>query len=200
MHVLLSTSIALAAAGLFAPAGTAQERPMSPGRSRALESYAEAHGVTVGEAERRQRYRWEIVELGTRLKAEEAETFGGLYIEHSPAYRVVVQFTRDGAATLARYTRNPIFVPALAVISREALHKTHSRAMDLMRATGIQYVSSEDIRTGLINVYVAELAAVRRLQATGALRLPPRVVVHRVASMEPEWKRTSVRPRPANEG
>jgi hypothetical protein len=200
MRSLLSTSMTLIAAGLLAPVATAEERPMSPSRSRALQSYAEAYGVTIEEAERRQSNRWEIVELSTRLKADEAETFGGLYIEHSPAYRVVVLFTRDAAATLARYTRNPIFVPALAAISREALYETHDRAMQMMRATGIRYVSSEDIRTGLINVYVADLAGVRRLQASGTLQLPPRVIVHQVASMEPEWKRTGEPPKPANGG
>jgi hypothetical protein len=75
--------------------------------------YARDYCVTLAEAERRMAIQGSHVAgtLMQRVAAGEPSTFAGLWFEHQPEYRVKVAFTRDAAATLARYTSDPLFVP-----------------------------------------------------------------------------------------
>jgi hypothetical protein len=172
------------ALALAAPTA-AEDRPASPGRSRSLQHYAETFGVTVEEAERRQQYRWAVVDLDRRLKAAEPGTYAGLAKEHRPAYRIVVRFTKDAEATLRRYTSDPLFVAATAPLSLIALHREHESAMLAMRSNGIRYASQPDVPTGTIRVIVEDPATLERLRASGAVLLSPRVVIVRAAGPFP---------------
>jgi len=70
---------------------------------RDAEAYADQFGVTVEEATARLQFQDGIGELNAALQANEADTFGGLWIEHEPDYRVVVLFTRQGERTIRPY-------------------------------------------------------------------------------------------------
>jgi hypothetical protein len=70
---------------------------------RDAEAYAEQFGVPVEEATQRLQFQDGIGELNGALQASEADTFGGLWIEHEPDYRVVVLFTRRGEQTIRPY-------------------------------------------------------------------------------------------------
>jgi hypothetical protein len=67
------------------------------------EAYAKQFDVTVEEATERLQFQDGIGELNAALTANEADTFGGLWIEHEPDYRVVVLFTRKGERTIRPY-------------------------------------------------------------------------------------------------
>jgi hypothetical protein len=67
------------------------------------EAYAKQFDVTVEEAIERLQFQDGIGELNAALQANEADTFGGLWIEHEPDFRVVVLFTRQGEHTLRPY-------------------------------------------------------------------------------------------------
>ncbi len=71
--------------------------------SRDAQEYAKQFGVTVEEATERLQFQDGIGELNAALQANEADTFGGLWIEHEPDYRVVVLFTRNGKRTIRPY-------------------------------------------------------------------------------------------------
>ncbi len=66
-------------------------------------AYAEQFGVTVQDALQRLGYQDDIGNLSATLQTNEADTFGGLWIEHEPDYRVVVLFTRRGERTIRPY-------------------------------------------------------------------------------------------------
>jgi hypothetical protein len=166
---------------ILAVPALAQEPPPSPSRTRYLEHYAGTYGVSVEEAERRQRDRWEIVDLDKRLKAERPGTYAGLLKEHVPEYRVVVQFTRDPEATLRRYTRNPLFVARAAPLSLAELGQAHEEAIRVMRASGIRYASDSDIRTGRIKVVVEDPIMLERLRAAGTVPLAPEILIVQAA-------------------
>ena len=70
---------------------------------RDAEAYARQFGVTVEEAIARLQFQDGIGELNVALQANEADTFGGLWIEHEPNYRIVVLFTRKGERTIRPY-------------------------------------------------------------------------------------------------
>ena len=67
---------------------------------RDAQQYAEEMGVDVEEAMRRLALQDPIGELNATLAARESDTFGGLWVEHQPEYKVVVLFTRNGEETL----------------------------------------------------------------------------------------------------
>jgi hypothetical protein len=95
-------------AGCRSEGGTPQVGvSLTPTPSEALrkdaEAYAKQFGVTVEEAMARMHYQDEIGELNAALQANEADTFGGLWIEHEPDYRVVALFTRKGERTIRPY-------------------------------------------------------------------------------------------------
>lgn len=187
MHLRSMGFIRAGAAGLLALAGHASSQPApDPSRSRLLQHYAETFGVPVAEAERRQHNRWEIVDLGRRLETEEPETFAGLWIEHSPVYRVVARFTRAPEEILRRYTRNPLFVAGPAPVSKKALLLDHERAMAAMRPTGLRYASKPEMLTGLIEIIAEDPEAVERLRAAGKLDLPPNTIIKKAAGPFPE--------------
>ena len=95
-------------AGCRSEGGTPQVGvSLTPTPSEALrkdaEAYAKQFGVTVEEAMARMHYQDEIGELNAALQANEADTYGGLWIEHEPDYRVVALFTHKGERTIRPY-------------------------------------------------------------------------------------------------
>jgi hypothetical protein len=66
-------------------------------------AYAGQYGVSVDEAIERLQFQDGIGDLNAALQANEADTFGGLWIEHEPDFRVVVLFTRNGKRTIRPY-------------------------------------------------------------------------------------------------
>jgi hypothetical protein len=128
----------------------------TPGPERDTAEYALDFGVSMDEARRRMavQMRNEPGELQALLMQKEPATFGGLWIEHEPKYRVVVSFTRDPAATLAKYTKDPIFVPRLTTISERDLLALTQRTMQSL-PLGVSAGGSGDIKTGRVALYVA---------------------------------------------
>ncbi|MBI5840472.1 MAG: hypothetical protein HZB19_10245 [Chloroflexi bacterium] len=60
-----------------------------------VETYAKFHGVSVEEALRRFHIQDIARALQADVSANEAETFAGLWVEHSPEFRIVVLFAGD---------------------------------------------------------------------------------------------------------
>lgn len=84
---------------------------------RDVAEYARMVGVDIAEAERRLALQDTIAQFRQELELEEASAFGGLYIDHEPQYRVVVQFTEGGGAALRRHP------PPASIVSEIALEK-----------------------------------------------------------------------------
>lgn len=68
-----------------------------------IKVYAEQMDVDVVEADCRLQLETSVEGLYERLTEEERDTFGGLWIEHEPEYRIVVRFTRDGEERIGPY-------------------------------------------------------------------------------------------------
>lgn len=82
-------------------------------------SYATQVGVTIEEAVQRLNRQPLIGELGAALEQNERATFGGLYISHRPQYKIVAQFTRDGAETLGPHLEGSSLAPFVVVEKAE---------------------------------------------------------------------------------
>lgn len=135
-------------------------------------TYAADQGVGVAEAVRRLHLQEQIGELNARLQAAEPATFAGLYIEHSPRFRVVARFTRDGERTLQRHVAGgPLAGIAQAEPARVPLSQLQNRleaAHHAMRRAGIGADGGLDLRANRAEVYVrpASAAAARAALAS----------------------------------
>jgi hypothetical protein len=89
--------------------------PVSDALRVDTEAYAKQFGVPVEEAIQRLQYQEGIGELNFALQAEEGGTFGGLWIEHEPKFKVVVLFTRDGKKTIQPYLAGKPFADLVEV-------------------------------------------------------------------------------------
>ncbi|MBS7670932.1 hypothetical protein [Croceicoccus gelatinilyticus] len=161
--------------------------------------YARAYCVSVEEAERRMEIqnRGAIgprTEPGPRpdtapdadpgslqvlLHEKEPATFAGLWIQHQPTYGVAVAFTRDAAATLAKYTSDPIYIP----VERPGptlieLRTTQDRMVELLQQMGINwYGAGSDITKGTVEIELGQSAdPIREAAARGEFDLPDYVV------------------------
>jgi hypothetical protein len=161
--------------------------------------YARAYCVSVEEAERRMAIQLRdsvgpktepgppppqppdsIGTINATLQEKEAGTFAGLWIQHRPDYRVVVAFTRNSAATLAKYTKDPLFKP----IDRPGPTLAELRAMQdrltkELTERGFRWSSAggrEDM--GIVEITLGQEAApIRAAAARGEFPLPPWVVL-----------------------
>lgn len=116
--------------------------------------------------------------LSQALERNQAATFAGIWIQHQPTYRVVVAFTRDAAATLGKYTRDPVFVPLERPGPPLAeLRATRERlSRELARFGARPSMSSSDEVTGRVEIAVlGDLGPFRAAVSRREVDLPPYV-------------------------
>lgn len=119
--------------------------------------------------------------ISKQVEAKEAATFAGLWIQHQPHYRVVVAFTRDAAATLRKYTTDPLFQPLDRPGPTYAeLRATQDRMFHDLGRYGARPVSAADyVMQARVEVeVVGDMAPFRAAVARGEVDLPSYVVIH----------------------
>ncbi len=172
VFVLLAVLVALAVAlsPAQAASGILQDNP-DPSLWDA-QGYAATVGVGLDEAIRRLQLQDVVGDLEAELSEKEAQTFAGLWIEHTPTFRVVVRFTRQPGQTMGRYL---VAYPALAdlVETRTArvsladLQKAQDEALTSLRNAGIPLESGINVFDNRVELYVAEA---NRLQFDAAMQ------------------------------
>lgn len=124
--------------------------------------------------------------ISQRIEAEEAATFAGLWIRHRPDYRVVVAFTRDAAATLRKYTSDPLFLPLDRPGPTQAeLRATQDRLFaELARLGARPATASADIMRGRVQFEVlGDMGPFRAAAARGEVTLPDYVDISEPAPL-----------------
>ncbi len=71
-------------------------------------TYASIYDVSVDEAAKRLTLQGIAENLNASLVTKEDATFAGLWIQHEPDYRVIVQFTNNGDVTIKSYIQNTL--------------------------------------------------------------------------------------------
>lgn len=143
--------------------------------------YARTYCVSIEEAARRIAISTNdsMGALTATLQEKEAATFAGLWVEHQPEYRVMVAFTRDAAATLAKYTRDPLFKPVdrpRATLAQ--LHATQERLVKEFTKRRISAMLSSLKDKGTVEVRLSqESGPIRAAAARGEFPLPDYVVL-----------------------
>lgn len=122
-------------------------------------------------------------------------TFAGLWIQHQPDYRVVVAFTRDAAATLRKYTTDPLFKPLdRPGPTYKELRATQDSLYRELERLGARPVSAgADVMQARVEVeVVGDMGQFRAAVARGEVSLPPYVTIR-----EPKPIATPTPPRAA---
>ncbi|HST59292.1 MAG TPA: S1 family peptidase [Longimicrobium sp.] len=120
-------------------------------------AYASQFGVSPQEGARRLQLQEAVNALNARLTEEQAGTFAGLSIEHTPEFRVVARFTRKGEETL-----QPYLSPALAQVVQveparftlQQLERRLEASYDRVRKAGIPAAGGVDVRANRAEVHV----------------------------------------------
>ena len=172
------------------PDGTDVSQSPSPHidpASREAEGYAAHHGVSLEEAQNRFTLQRLAGELNAVLSDREGRTFAGLWIEHTPQFRVVVQFTRDAQETVARHIQNDDLAEVLEVrtadVSLAELSEAQSAAMEAIGSANIPIEFGIDIKAGRVKVYVAERDRLDDEIERGRVTLPDNVDLVTVPAM-----------------
>lgn len=152
-----------------------------------IQWYADHYGVTVEEAARRLELAPEISRLQSKLRSNESESFAGLWIQHTPEYKVVARFTANGDQTIRPYIQSgPLSEMVLvrtAVLSEATLIEAQRNAVKLADKVGVDKDSSVDIRNNRVEFNVLDKSDVHSKLDSRGLSLPTGVSVIQVESL-----------------
>lgn len=141
-----------------------------------------------------------IGSVSQAIQKNEAETFAGLWIQHQPTYGVVVAFTRNAKATLAKYTKDPLFIPLDRPGPTQAeLYASQERLLkDLERFGARPSYAGTDIMKAQVEIaVVGDLSAFRAAVDRGEVALPrwvriqgPAPLPHPAPPLPANWRAT----------
>lgn len=153
-------SIALVC-GTFSAAAVVPSEASRRLDERPYAKYAKYYGVSESEARRRAVLIADVGVIQGEIAKEFPDTFGGLYIQNVPDFKIVVQFTRDAERSLRAVTNNQSYVSALSPESFSTLRATQDVLGEEMHAKGIEFMSGINLASSSIDVYVRKLESAR---------------------------------------
>jgi hypothetical protein len=129
------------------------------------QQYAQTNGISISEASSRLNRLGEISAIEKRLTERFPEQFGGLYVVHSPTFKVVVKMTGSGQGLLRQITDDPLYVVEQAETPVKQLYQLKDRvARRLMNETKDFYFAvNVNIWDGTVEIRTTETDAVRQL-------------------------------------
>ena len=180
-------ALALVIPLLVAMGNTQSDAGMDDAFTRDARAYADETEVTLEEAKRRLNLQEEIGNLRKRLAEEEGSTFGGLWTEHSPDYRVVAAFTESGSETLERYQKSAGLAEAIQVKSVDttlsSLMATQSAADLSSGRTPIATESAVIVKDNVVEVYTLDKEGLKRALDNAGESFGQKVVVKEVSEL-----------------
>lgn len=141
--------------------------------------YVRDNGVTLDEALRRLELQKAVGELNAELTKKEADTFGGLWIEHKPDFKVVVGFTKNGEKIIEPYLTEKLKGVVEVKQAEETLsnlRKAQAETLAIMKQAKIAVDSSINLSDSCVEVIMPEVVMVDST-ISWQLNLPDRVVL-----------------------
>jgi hypothetical protein len=147
--------------------------------ARDAEAYASEHDVELDEALRRLQLQDPIGELNAELAAKEADTFAGLWVEHTPEFRVFVRFTRDGEDTIRSYIAAGPLADIVEVRGASAslsqLEAAQAALSLVLRDLEVDVSHGLSVVENRVELFVADRARFERLLRDAGIQLPDHV-------------------------
>lgn len=158
------------------------------------EAYAKAFNVDVDEALRRLLLQDKIAALNTLLQSKESSTFAGLWIEHTPTFRVVVQLTQGNKDSILKYVQDPQIAAVVDVTyaahSQESLTATHDKVMQIADMLKLPIESGTVLQKNRVEVYVTDRSGFEDALLKANQQLPDNVDIVEVSALarpEQNW-------------
>jgi hypothetical protein len=154
---------------------------------RDAQAYADEMGIGIEEAMRRLALQDPIGELNATLAARESATFGGLWVEHEPEYKVVVLFTRNGEETIRPLVAGGPLAEIVEVRVADAtlgeLIAAQSEASRIIDRLGIAVNSAVDVKRNRVEIWTTNSAKLARNLSDAGLQLPLHVELITVSTL-----------------
>jgi hypothetical protein len=148
------------------------------------QQYAREMGVPLAEAVSRLQWqsRVDVGDLENALQAHEKETFAGLWLQHEPAFRIVVAFTERGGETIRRYVAADSELAQLIEVrparyTLERLLADQESAHQILRQAALQASSGVNLMENRVEVYVTDTAGLAAALAAVNATFPESVIV-----------------------
>lgn len=125
-----------------------------------VEAYAAYSGVSVTEAKDRLNYQEPVGVLNEQLSHEYPDAFSGMYIEHTPIYRIVILFVGDLPSEALQFVTSDVasyIEVRLAKHSLAKLEAARAQAVIGVEAMGIPIQSGISVQDNVAELYVAGL-------------------------------------------
>jgi hypothetical protein len=120
-------------------------------------------------------------DLDAELSAKEADTFAGLWIQHTPQFQIIVQFTQDGKETIRPYIENgplaDIIDVRIADVTLAELEATQAAALLKVRDFDIPVESGINGFENRVELYVIERSRFETILQETRIQLPDNVDV-----------------------
>lgn len=127
---------------------------------RDMKGYADEWGIDLDEAARRLELQDVAGELEADLYKQERDTFAGLWIEHTPEFRIVVQFTRDGEKTIRQYVEATLLADVVEVqtagVTLAELEAAQIEALQAIRSMDIAVDAGINVQKNRVELYTIE--------------------------------------------
>jgi|GEM_PF-823890 len=134
--------------------------PAGDSQNRDAEEYANTVGVDLDEATYRLALQDEIGDLNEQLSTHEGELFAGLWVEHTPAFKVIAAFIRDGENIIQPYIENGPLESLVeihpATVSLASLVTEQEVALALISDIDVQVDSGIDMSLERVELKVSE--------------------------------------------
>lgn len=157
------------------------------GGNEAAKSYAAQFNVSIGEATRRLAMQRKASRLQEKLRAENPDSFAGLYVENGGKFRIVTKFKgAGGAEKLKRGTQD---ADLLAETETEEAAETipeakgrQQRLIAQLKRAGVTADSGFDIKSGTVVLYVLNKAEAEAKLNAASIQLGERARLEQVES------------------
>lgn len=154
------------------------------------QAYASEYGVSIDEAEYRLRLQDAIGELNAELSEKESHTFAGLLLQHTPEFRLVVQFTYDGEKIIQPYVEGKPFANIVDVRTVNTtfaeLQATQNAAWLAVRDLGIPLDRDINILENRVELYVTDLSDFSDALQQANIQVPENIEVIKVDGLSRE--------------
>jgi len=171
---------------------TDSARPIYEGDARALDTqkYADYFGVSFEEADFRLRMQDALGGLTSELAEKERDTFAGLWIQHTPEYRFVVMFTRDGENTIEPYLKGKPYADIVelreAEVTLAELHDIRAATLLTIENVDIPRDHSINVQKNRVELYVLDRTAFSDALQDADVLLPNHVEIIQVDGLSRE--------------
>ena len=157
---------------------------------RGAREYASAMKVDLDEVIHRLKLQSNIGDLDAELTKKEGATFAGLWIQHQPEYRAIVQFTRNGEATIQPYIENGplagMVEVRMASVTLNELETARDQASRVVQELGIHAHSGINVLENRAELYVLDPMQLDDALQKVDLKLPANVEVIKVDELPRE--------------